>query len=320
MYKQPNVILVNCDDLGYGDLGCYGSTRNDTPALFSEGDFVILITNDYDEDENTLECIEFLNKRQRNFKLNKIILTNQNIISRNQDDVDNVIFNIESNKILFCQKGLETLAQIALMVNDTAKQRKSVDFIKLPITFVLIALNIIMYIISAILSKSLWNIDIYTSIILGAKYGPLIDSGEWWRLITCMFLHGGFLHIIFNMYSLYIVGSQIEPVFSKAKYIILYFITGLASSMLSYLMLPNTVSVGASGAIFGLLGTLLVLVIKNRDKMSKNAITNLVTVIGLNLFIGATNPGIDNYAHIGGLGMGIILGIVYLIKIKENKE
>jgi rhomboid protease GluP len=118
------------------------------------------------------------------------------------------------------------------------------------------------------------------------------------------------------MYSLYILGSQLEPIFSKVKYIILYIISGLAASILSNILLPETVSIGASGAIFGLLGALLVFVIKNKDKINKGALSNLVMVIGINLFIGATTPSIDNYAHVGGLVMGILIGIMFLI----NKE
>lgn len=279
---------------------------------FPEGDFVVFITN---EEESSIqhECIQFLNERGRNYSLHKVVICEGDYLSGNEDNIPKVVVDIKSDKILHCDKGLESLAQIAIMVNNKSRSRVNRSKLtQIPVTTTLIAMNIIMFIISVIISGDILNIDVYTLLTLGAKYGPLIEAGQWWRLITCTFLHGGLMHIAFNMYSLYILGSQLEPVFSKTKYIILYIISGLAASILGNILLPNTVSIGASGAIFGLLGALLVFVIKNKDNINKGALSNLVMVIGINLFIGATTPSIDNYAHIGGLGMGILIGIILL--------
>ena len=286
---------------------------------FPEGDFIVFITDENDL-FTTSECIQFLNSRGQNYSLHKIVLCEGSYLSRNEDNIPKVVFDIKSDKILYCDKGLETLAQIAIMVNDKPRSKvKGTNLTKTSVTIALLAVNIIMFIISAIISGNIMNIDINTLVFLGGKYGPLIDVGQWWRLIACIFLHGGLMHIVFNMYSLFILGPQLEPILGRKKYTILYFISGLGSSILSYLALPNTVSIGASGAIFGLLGALLVFIINNRDKINKGALSNVVMVIGINLFIGATSTGIDNFAHMGGLVTGILVGTIFLLFRKINK-
>jgi rhomboid protease GluP len=287
---------------------------------FEQGDFVVLVT-DSNEDRNILEeCIQYLNSRGRNYKLNKILLVNKNIIDQNYDNTDKVIVNLKSDKIVYCAKGLEPLAQIALLVNDSQIKKNKTSFIDRPVTSVLIAINIIMYIISAVISKSFWDIDPYTLLFLGGQYGPLIEYGQWWRLVTAMFLHGGLLHILFNMYALYILGDQIERIFGKIRYIVLYFVTGVIASVFSYIIEPDILSVGASGAIFGLFGALLIFAIIERDKINKGALGNLVFIIVLNLYIGANSSNINNYAHIGGLISGIVLGLLLMFSLKINSK
>lgn len=287
---------------------------------FEQGDFVVLVT-DLNEDRNiTEDCIQYLNSRGRNYKLNKILLVNKNIIDQNYDNIDKVIVNLESDKIVYCAKGLEPLAQIALLVNDRQINRNKTSFIDKPVTISLIAINIIMYIISVVISKSFWDIDPYTLLFLGGQYGPLIDYGQWWRLVTAMFLHGGLLHILFNMYALYILGDQIEHIFGKIRYIVLYFVTGVIASVFSYIVEPDILSVGASGAIFGLFGALLVFAIIERDKINKGALGNLVFIIVLNLYIGANSSNINNYAHIGGFISGIVLGLLLMFSLKINSK
>lgn len=165
------------------------------------------------------------------------------------------------------------------------------------------------------LSKSIVDIDSMTLLEMGAKYNPLISRGEVWRLFTAAFLHGGILHLACNMYSLYAVGTQVERIYGKVKYIIIYILSALGASVLSYLLAPRSLSVGASGAIFGVLGAILVFVIKEKNKLSKGALGNILSVIALNLYIGFTIPNIDNYAHIGGLIVGIIISIILTFNI-----
>lgn len=191
-------------------------------------------------------------------------------------------------------------------INQYNKDRRNIPVI----TAILILVNIIMYLISAFKTGNIFDIDTFTLYTLGAKYGPAVAAGQTWRLFTCMFLHANFLHILFNMYSLYFIGTQIEEIYGKSSYIIIYLFSGIGASYLSYKYSYNTVSVGASGAIFGLLGALLIFILFKRDRIRKGALSNLLVVIVLNLYIGFTSSGIDNFAHIGGLVTGIILSLL----------
>jgi hypothetical protein len=129
-----------------------------------------------------------------------------------------------------------------------------------------------------------------------------------------VFIHIGWLHIIFNSYALWIVGPQVEKLYGSARFVILYVITGVAGVLGSYLFHPFSISAGASGAIFGLFGVLLVFGIRYRESIPpffKRAVgTGVLPVIFINLFIGFTIQGIDNSAHIGGLIAGAVLAAV----------
>ena len=147
------------------------------------------------------------------------------------------------------------------------------------VTYILICVNILIFIITAFLSKSIYNIDLYTLIALGAKVNGFINNGQPWRLITCAFLHGGLAHIAFNMYALKIIGSEVAYVYGKVKYIFIYLISALGGSIFSYLFNADSISVGASGAIFGLLGAMIVFGIRHKNKIGKAYIMNLFKVL-----------------------------------------
>ena len=188
------------------------------------------------------------------------------------------------------------------------------------ITMGIIAINVIMYLVTAYLSYSyaqgsIFNSDTNVLILLGAKVNNLIAQGQYFRLITCMFLHGGIVHVGVNMYSLYAIGPMVEKVYGKTKYIAIYFVSGVCASIFSYVF-STSVSIGASGAIFGLLGAVLVYAIKSKGKTGNEFIRSILSVIFINIFIGATLPNIDNFAHVGGLLGGMI--IAYLATFKSK--
>ncbi|WP_139905386.1 rhomboid family intramembrane serine protease [Clostridium thermarum] len=179
---------------------------------------------------------------------------------------------------------------------------------KLTVTNGLIVINVIMYIITAIASKNIFNIDITTLLNFGAKYSPLIDLGEYYRLVTAMFLHGGLLHIALNMYSLRMIGTLIEKIYGNGKFILIYFMSGIFGSVFSYVFSsPASVGVGASGAIFGLMGASVVYGIRMRKKIGRDFLSHFFQVIVANLFLGFTISNIDNAAHIGGLLGGLLI-------------
>jgi len=149
---------------------------------------------------------------------------------------------------------------------------------------------------------------------LGANYGPLTVSGQWWRLLTSVFIHGGLLHIAFNMWCLWNLGRLAESVYGHWTFAAVYLITGLAASLMSvawHSQFPVS-SVGASGAIFGIAGALIASFYLGEFSLPRAAMTGMlrsvVTFVGYNLFFGAVIAGTDNAAHIGGVLMGLLLG------------
>ena len=186
------------------------------------------------------------------------------------------------------------------------------------VTMSIIAINIILYIITAIMSKNIFDINAYVLLYMGGNYGALVSHGQVWRLLTCAFLHGGIIHIFCNMYALYALGPQIEILFGRGKYIIIYFLSAIGGSLLSYKFSPSSLSIGASGAIFGLFGAMVVFVLKYKDKIPKKVLNNLFGVIILNLLIGFNLQGIDNFAHIGGLLVGALVAFLFLMQKTRN--
>jgi membrane associated rhomboid family serine protease len=149
-----------------------------------------------------------------------------------------------------------------------------------------------------------------------ASYPPAIHAGQWWRLVTPMFLHAplgsrlSLLHIVFNMLVLRIYGPQVEEALGTWRFVALYLIAGFFASAASYAFGPcNVLGLGASGAIFGVVGILLVILYnRRRSAFVRDYMKNLLFFIGINLVIGFALPGIDYFAHMGGLAAGIALG------------
>ncbi len=172
----------------------------------------------------------------------------------------------------------------------------------LSLTEWLIIINVLLFILTQIVDFTVGNGLIH----LGAKVNFLIAGGEYWRLITAMFLHGGIMHLLFNMMALYILGRDIERFFGQKKFLLLYFGAGLIGSAFSFLLIDN-VSVGASGAIFGLMGGNLYLYRRNPMVYKRIYGNDLLILIVINLVIGFVQPNIDIAGHIGGLIGGFIL-------------
>lgn len=186
------------------------------------------------------------------------------------------------------------------------------------VTMSIIGINIILYIITAIMSKNILDINAYVLLYMGGNYGALVSHGQVWRLLTCAFLHGGLIHILCNMYALYALGPQVEILFGRVKYILIYFFSAIGGSLLSYKFSPSSLSIGASGAIFGLFGAMVVFVLKYKDRIPKRVLNNLFGVIILNLLIGFNLQGIDNFAHIGGLLVGALVAFLFLMQKTKN--
>lgn len=141
-----------------------------------------------------------------------------------------------------------------------------------------------------------------------------MQQGEYYRLITSIFLHFGFSHLVNNMLMLGVMGWQLELVVGKIKFLIIYFAAGIGGNMLSALVEMRTgdfaVSAGASGAIFGIIGALLYIAVRNHGQIGNVSGQGILVMIALTLYYGFTSSGVDNFAHIGGLAVGFVLAVL----------
>lgn len=188
---------------------------------------------------------------------------------------------------------------------------ETLNFEKKPwVTYIIMGINILVYLLTAFLSNDIMISDYHVLIYLGAKVNELISAGEYYRLVTNIFLHGGLIHLALNMYSLYIIGPLVEKVYGRVKYIAIYFIAGIVASLFSYIF-SKGLSIGASGAIFGVLGATLIFAIKIKKTIGKDFYNNILQVMVVNLIIGFSIPNIDNFAHIGGILGGMTMGKIF---------
>ena len=182
-------------------------------------------------------------------------------------------------------------------------------------TILLILVNLAVYGYSIIVGGNLAEIDLKVLAHIGALYAPaVVEGGEWWRLLSAMFLHGGLTHLLTNMVSLFIVGRLLERFVSVFAYMTLYLISGVIGGLLSLYVHPLSIGVGASGAIFGIFGALIGVIVVNKTRMGgyfREAMREIAAVLGINLAIGLAVPEIDMTAHIGGLVTGIVGGWLY---------
>lgn len=194
-----------------------------------------------------------------------------------------------------------------------------------PVVFSIIAINVLIFLIgmsSSKLSNSL-VLD-FGSLRLASYQGVLIgiDAGQWWRALTAAFLHGGFLHIMFNMYFLYIFGPRLEQQVKSTAFAGIYLASAAGGSLASYLFgLPNVPSIGASGALFGLFGAWLYAAYRQRGSAAgKTMFNQLGALLLLNLALPLFIPNIDWYAHAGGLITGILVAFLWerLVRGRRN--
>lgn len=174
------------------------------------------------------------------------------------------------------------------------------------VTTAIIAINVVLFVVELALGGAGAAL-----IRLGAMVPILVATGEYWRLITAMFLHVGVLHLLLNSYGLYLFGSLIEGVFGSARFLAIYLVTGFFASAASFAFgEPNRIAAGASGAIFGLLGAWLAYNWRRRElSMAQANVRGALILIAINLFLGFQIAGIDNLAHIGGLVAGVVAGL-----------
>lgn len=174
------------------------------------------------------------------------------------------------------------------------------------LTYVIIIINLVVF---GLLTLAGGSTNTSVLVFFGAKVNELIRAGEVWRLFTSMFLHIGIIHLAFNSFALYALGPLVEQIAGRWRFLLIYISSGLLGSLASFYF-TDAISAGASGAIFGLLGALVAHSRKNPTLWKSGFGKNLVIIILLNLSLGIMQPGIDNFAHLGGLFCGLILGFI----------
>lgn len=184
----------------------------------------------------------------------------------------------------------------------------------------LIGINIGVFLIFLLLGKSE---DVLFMREYGAMYEPYItEKHEYYRMLTCIFLHFGLEHLLNNMVMLGALGWNLEPEIGKIRFLLIYFLSGICGNICSFWINQRlgmiTVSAGASGAVFGVLGALVWIVIRGRGQIGRLTKKKMMLLVGLSLYYGLTSAGVDNAAHIGGLISGFLLGM--LLTVNEMRQ
>lgn len=224
----------------------------------------------------------------------------------NKSDFIKKIFPDLTSKMKYTESGVELFIKITNDINEhnkeDANRLEKVFKSKVPyITYLLIAINVIMYFVPLVFGKSNMFIESF------CIHGPSIRAGQYYRLLTGIFLHGSIIHLGCNCYALYVIGTQIESFLGRFKYLIIYFVSGLVGGLFSMIFNGATGSIGASGAIFGLMGALAYFGYYYRVYFGNILKTQIIPLILLNLGLGFVIGGIDNFAHVGGLIGGIFV-------------
>ncbi len=233
-----------------------------------------------------------------------------------------------NNKLLKDSKGIELMINVTKDINEkTNRENKKYENTFKPKKILVTPTIVITCIVAFILTlyvggiSGLAGVSTDTAIKLGANNVDFLKAGEIYRLVTHMFLHGSLIHLFVNMYSLNIVGTQIENYFGKVKYLIIYFLAGICGGLLSAIGSGSSVvSIGASGAIFGLVGALGYFGYHYRLYLGDVLKSQIIPIIVINLGIGFMLPGIDNYSHIGGLIGGVFAAMAVGIPNKSKKS
>ena len=251
-----------------------------------------------------------------------VIVKKENDITNSKEIVD--AFKDIDKKLMKREPDVELFSRITSDLNMANKKRTQAaeDLFKNKkpiITYVLIGLNLLIFILMYIFGAGSEHIN--TLIKFGALSKPhIIINSEYYRIFTSAFLHIGFIHLLFNMYALRAVGTQVENYFGKIKYLIIYFGSILVASLLSLIFTPmEVISAGASGAVFGLFGALLYFGYNYRAYFGNVILKQLLPIIVINLFIGFMSQGINNAAHIGGLLGGFLISYATGLKAKSTK-
>lgn len=254
------------------------------------------------------------------------ILNNDDVLITKEKDINNPklvsAFPDIVEKTNRKEDGLEYFIKVTDNINKKNEKRNKIAekifSYKQPIvTYIIMAICIILFILMELSGGST---NSQTLLKYGANLDVLVKNGEYYRLFTCIFLHIGIMHLLCKMYSLYIIGREVENLFGKIKYIIIFILSGIFGSIMSLAFTHNTISAGASGAIFGLLGALLYFGMHYRTYLGEAIKRSIIPIIVVNLIIGFFAEGIDLAAHIGGLVGGVLVAMMVGVPDKSKTK
>lgn len=231
---------------------------------------------------------------------------------------------IEANKQAIQQLAAETLVAAEQEIKDLNELDEAMNLSSgtASVTYALIAINVVVFILMAIQGAGIFDANGLVHIRWGSNFGPLTQSGDWWRLFTAMFLHFGIIHLLLNMYALFSIANYLEPMLGKVRYITAYLCSGVLASLVSLWWHSTPAnSAGASGAVFGMYGVFLALLTTSLipKKVRGPLLQSIVIFVIYNLAYGLKG-GIDNAAHIGGLISGMGIGYLFAFAIKKEKQ
>ena len=237
------------------------------------------------------------------------LLKNNSVIKKSFPDL--------SKKLKFTEKGMQLFIKITNDINKhNIVDNEKIEEVFRPkypiITYMIIGICIFMYIVPLLLNRY----DYFITRLCIFK--PYIKAGEYYRLLTATFMHANIIHLMFNCYALYVIGSQLESFLGKFKYLLVYLFSAITGSLMSMIFIGNNVSVGASGAIFGLMGSLVYFGMNYRVYLGSVVKTQIVPLIITNLLLGFMVTGIDNFAHLGGLLGGTLITMAVGVKYKTT--
>lgn len=259
------------------------------------------------------------------------------LMGRNKKNIAHFVSAFETIRVKASEAVIsEWKEKIALLKEETIKTAeheikeaqeidKVMNFSKsnLYVTYGIMAINIVVFVLMVTGGVSFITPTGIDIIRWGANFSPLTLSGDWWRLITCFFVHVGIIHLALNMYALFMAGVYLEPLLGKTRYIVAYLSTGVFASLVSLWWHKDPVpSAGASGAIFGLYGVFLAfLTTKFLPRQIRKGLLQSIGVFVVYNLIYGMKSGIDNAAHIGGLVSGFVIGYLYYMTMKaDNAE
>ncbi len=179
------------------------------------------------------------------------------------------------------------------------------------VTWALVAANLLIWLVMEATGSSQ---DPEVLLDFGAMFGPYIADGQYWRLFTAMFLHVGFMHLLFNSIGLLLFGGVVERLYGHVRFAATYLLAGLAGTVASYLLNDIMVGAGASGAIFGVMGAFAAFFVSSRHALgdtARQSLSGIGVLLAINLFFGFATPEIDNWAHLGGLAAGFAIGLAF---------